>query len=198
LSARQRATLREVQSALEALYALERAPDVVDFVRDGGADTRETLVVRQNHGEIEVALVLPPFGDGHGHAPHAPSDAWLQLVEGVSHFVYVAERARTELPATRLELELQAEVDKFVLLAFANQPLAPELSRQLHDRLYERVHYLHAEGSEDGARYRLANNLAARFVLRLVSKNEPKEMIPTLRRFYRAGQAEKIHLARAA
>jgi hypothetical protein len=199
LSARRTNTLREVQAALEALYALERAPDVVDFVRDGRAGTRETLVVRQSEGELEIALVLPPFGDAHELAAHhEPSDAWQQLVEGVSHFVYVAERARTELPATKLELELQAEVDKFVLLAFASEPLELERRLALHGHLYERVRFLHAEETEDGARYRLANRLAARFVARLATRQDSKDTLAELRRFYRAGQAEKIRLARAA
>ncbi|MCH7929016.1 MAG: ATP-binding protein [Proteobacteria bacterium] len=38
----------------------------------------------------------------------------MHSVEGVSHFVLVAERARRELPVTQLELELQAEIDKFL------------------------------------------------------------------------------------
>jgi hypothetical protein len=198
LSAPHTSTLREVQSALESLYALERAPDVVEFVRQGGAGMRETLLVRQHGDELEIALLLPELGDPASLAAHTPSDAWLQLVEGVSHFVYVAERARTELPATKLELELQAEVDKFVLLAFARKPLPPDRTLALHDHLYERVRYLHSAESEDGARYRLANGLAARFVARLVSRGKPHDWVATLRRFYRAGQTEKIHLARAA
>lgn len=190
-------TLRSVQLEIERVYGLERAPDVVDFVRMGGESSRETLVLRQRDDELEIALVLPPVKDpAELTAPHyGPSDAWLQLVEGVSHFVYVAERARTQLPATRLELELQAEVDKFVLLAFTGAPLDPERSSALHDQLYERVRYLHAADTEDGQRYRMANDLAARFVARLSGR---EDRLRTLRRFYRAGQAEKIRLARAA
>jgi hypothetical protein len=57
---------------------------------------------------------------------------------------------------------------------------------------------LHPEDSEDGERYRLANGLAARFVARLVEAGDPWSVVRTLRRFYRSGQADKIHLARAA
>ncbi|MBK7578923.1 MAG: hypothetical protein IPI67_01845 [Myxococcales bacterium] len=193
-------TLRRVQLELERVYGLERAPDVVDFVREGAHDSRETLVLRQTDGELEIALVLPPVADPRqlNAAHHGPTDAWLQLVEGVSHFVYVAERARTQLPATRLELELQAEVDKFVLLAFVGEPLEPEHSSALHGHLYERVRYLHAADTEDGVRYRMANDLAARFVARLARNEKAPAVLRTLRRFYRAGQTEKIQLALAA
>jgi hypothetical protein len=200
LSDPHRLTLRSVQLEIERVYQLERAPDVVDFVRMGAESSREQLVLRQGEDDLEIALVLPPVADpAELSAPHyGPSDAWLQLVEGVSHFVYVAERARTQLPATRLELELQAEVDKFVLLAFAGEPLEPAHSTALHDQLYERVRYLHAPHTEDGARYRMANDLAARFVARLAGREDPPAVTRELRRFYRAGQAEKIRLARAA
>lgn len=200
MSDSQQRTLRNVQLEIERVYGLERAPDVVEFVRLGAESSRETLVLRQHEDELEIALVLPPVSDPTElSAPHyGPSDAWLQLVEGVSHFVYVAERARTRLPATRLELELQAEVDKFVLLAFTGVPLEAHQTSALCDQLYERVRYLHAPDTEDGVRYRLANDLAARFVARLARSEDPPAVLRTLRRFYRAGQAEKIRLARAA
>ena len=62
--------------------------------------------------------------------------------------------------------------------------------------LYERVRFLHAAGTELGDRYRTANHLAARFVRRLMSCG-PLAAHTTLRRFYRAGQAEKIRLVAA-
>lgn len=192
-----KSALRLVQQTIERTYGLEGGPDVVDFVRTGSAGNRETLVLRQTEEELEIALVLPAMNDHELTAEHEPTDSWLQLVEGVSHFVYVAERARTELPATKLELELQAEVDKFVLLAFASEPLSPQRARSLHRKLFEAVRFLHPENSEDGARYRLANDLAARFVTRL-AHHDTHSRARLLRRFYRSGQADKIRLARAA
>jgi hypothetical protein len=198
LSDPRKRTLRLVQQKLERMYALEGAPDVVEFVRTGTRDGRETLVLRQTNDDLEIALVLPAVNDPAdlaGH--HEPTDVWLQLVEGVSHFVYVAERARTELPATKLELELQAEVDKFVLLAFDGEPLTRDRLRALHRKLYEAVRYLHPAETEAGERYRLANDLAARFVTQL-GHHDHESRARLLRRFYRAGQTEKIRLARAA
>jgi hypothetical protein len=178
-------------------YDLDEAPDVVDFVRpidDGG---RETLLVREEPDAVEVALLLPRRLLEEDDAREDP-DALLQAFEGESHFVYLAERVRMSLPTTLLELELQAEVDKFVLLAIDGLPLGAHDRHRLRARLFEHVRFLHEEGSEDGERYRLANALAARFVHRLDTRGEPSELKAALRRFYRAGQTDKIRMARAA
>lgn len=185
---------RSVQQRLERFYSLEPGPDVSDFLRRGNDDSREALFVRHGDDGVEVGLMLPNAGrDLHGN-----DDERLQLLEGVSHFVYLAERARVDLPMTELELELQAEVDKFVLLAFDGEKVAPERARRVRASLYEDVRYLHDAASEKGARYRLANDLAARVSHRLVERLRAGEAHDFLRRFYRAGQADKIRLASAA
>lgn len=182
--------MHRLQRRLERFYHLEETPDVREFVRESvGVAEREALLLRESEGELEMALVVP------GTAANE-NDDWLQLAEGVSHFVYVANRARQELPATQLELELQAEVDKFVLLVLEQQPFDRADAFEVHSRLYERVRFLHAAGTELGDRYRTANDLAARFVRRLMSCG-PTSTHAALRRFYRAGQAEKIRLVAA-
>jgi hypothetical protein len=160
------------------------------FVRESSdAAEREALLLRESDGALEMALVVPA-GAANDH------DGWLQLAEGVSHFVYVANRARQELPSTQLELELQAEVDKFVLLVLEQVPYDRGEAFEVHSRLFERVSYLHDAGTELGDRYRTANDLAARFVRRLMTRRGDWTHA-TLRRFYRAGQAEKIRLVAA-
>jgi len=194
--------LRGLQRRLKQFYALEDAPDIVEFVRTGAEDSRESLLLREEDSELEIAVVLPPH-TGQDDEASVAGDLWLQLAEGVSHFVYLAERARTNLPATRLELELQAEVDKFVLLATEGGTLPAARPRHSHVQdlrrwLYVRVRFLHPEGTEAGDRYRLANDLAARFVTRTFLRLGPNAAHRTLRRFYRSGQTGKIHLARTA
>jgi len=190
---RRQRELRRIQRQLERFYGLERAPSVTRFVRDGDAGSREVVLVRERAGELEIALVLPPESR---EIPigGALSDVWLQVAEGVSHFIYLAERARVDLPVTQLELELQAEVDKFVL----SLELSPEVPARLHERMFERPRFLDAENTEAGERYRLAHYLAARFVSRVIVANDRSRARERLRSFYRAGQTEKIRLARAA
>lgn len=191
-SARQR-ELRRIQRELEAFYGLERAPNVTRFVRDGDEGSREVVLLRETETELEMALVLPPESKRIS-VGGAFTDVWLQVAEGVSHFIYLAERARVSLPVTKLELELQAEVDKFVLsLGFSS-----DSAEQLVERLFDSPRFLDAEDTEDGARYRLAHQLAARFVSRAFVANDRERARERLRSFYRAGQAEKIRLASAA
>jgi len=184
--------LSRVQRRIELYYGLEGAPNVVRFASAADDGEREVLLVRESGDAVEMALRVPEGSHGDG-----PEDVFLQLLEGVSHFVFLAERVRVGLPTTQLELELQAEVDKFVLLGLEPEDDGDVDVRGLHRRLFEDGTYLHPPGTVEGERYRLANDLAARLAARLMDR-EAGEVRGILRRFYRAGQAEKIGLVRAA
>jgi len=191
--------LVRVQRQLEAIYELEPTPAIAPFVRVGASDTREQLLVHERADGMEVLVLLPrasaeAFLSGDSTVE---LDGYLEAVEGISHFIHLAERARTELPTTLLELELQAEVDKFALLAAEPENQNTPGLVSLHRRLYEDVRFLHASASELGQRYRLANDLAARLWSQLI-RQEPAAHREVLRRFYRASQAEKMHIVRAA
>jgi hypothetical protein len=195
---RERALAAKVQALLERVYWLDRVADVGDFVRGAGEGGREALLLREAaDGALEMSLRLPAL-DGE-----AGVDALCQIIEGVSHFVYVVERARVQREATHLELELQAEVDKWVVLAASMQGgFDVERSAALRARLYERVAYDQDEGTEVGQRYRVANDVAHRFVRRLerdyVGAAKYHELRGELRRFFHEGQEAKLRLGRAA
>lgn len=182
---------REIQRRLEAFYALEAGPDVTAFVRVAGAGERETLLVREQGDSLEVGLLLPP------ETSEVTLDEEAQRIEGVSHFVFLAERARTCLDTTELELELQAEVDKFVMFAFDGAVLERSRARSVRYALFDGASHLHAEGTERGQRYRLASSLAERLAARLGERGPAPNARRFLQRFYRAGQAEKIRLVAA-
>jgi hypothetical protein len=196
--------LRRVQQELEELYALEPGPNITDYVRIGPRAKREELLVREVDGAVEMALTLPYYVVVLGaDRVRNPSDALLELIEGVSHFVHVAERARADLPTTLLELELQAEVDKFVLLGFIVRPsgldrIAHHEAIALFATLFEGTEYLHPADTRLGELYRTASDFAARFVARLLAVPSNERVLALLRRFYRSGQADKVWLATAA
>lgn len=192
--------LVRVQRQIETFYELEPAPPIPPFVRVDPEDVREQLLVQQA-GEAVSVVVLLPRASGEALLSRSSAlslDAYLGAIEGVSHFIHLAERARTELPTTLLELELQAEVDKFAVLASEpeNQNTGDLVS--LHRRLYEDVTFLHASASERGQRYRLANELAAKLWSQLIRKGPTAAHRGMLKRFYRASQADKIRMVRAA
>ncbi|HEX2882756.1 MAG TPA: hypothetical protein VHO25_24725 [Polyangiaceae bacterium] len=191
--------LRRIQLELERLYELEPGPDIVEFVHFDEAQRHETVLLRETAPDVVEMLVVLPADATLFTSLQADSlsDARLQLIEGVSHFVLLIERARIELPATQLELEIQAEVDKFALLA-SSLNLEGTRSRDLHQWLFEDAHFLHSPDTEAGQRYRHANEVAARLCARLdLVRNVPTSQA-LLRRFYRCGQTEKLSLALAA
>jgi len=193
---RERALAMRVQGGLERVYRLDRVADVGDFLRGAEAGEREALLVREtDDGDIEMTLRLPQLEGGGANL-----DALCQIIEGVSHFVYVVERARTLRETTQLELELQAEVDKWVVLGASIRAFDADCSAALRSQLYERVVFEH--DGELGERYRVANDAANRFVRRLereyVDRERYGELRAELRRFFQVGQEEKLRLGRAA
>lgn len=187
-----------IQRRIERYYRLEGAPTIVDFLRIEPKEVaRESVrLALADDGALEIEVVAPELSD----RPNL--DGYCQVIEGVSHFVYLAERARTGLETTQLELELQAEVDKYVLLALLQEPFDRIRAQTLHKRLYENVVFMHPPGTVEGDRYRLANDLAARFVRQLertyVAKGRTTELQDLLARFFWMGQKDKIRFARAA
>jgi hypothetical protein len=206
---RERALAADLQGALERVYRLERIADVGDFVRDAaweapeggeardsvGRGARESVLVRAaDDGALEVVVQLPRLDDD------ASLDGFCQIIEGVSHFVYLVERARAGRTTTQLELEVQAEVDKWLILAASMRRFDAERSADLRASLYERVVFESDAASEAGERYRVANDVAHAFVRRLERRYVPArrfaEMRADLRRFFHEGQEEKLRLAR--
>jgi hypothetical protein len=201
---RVRSLAGRVQSALERLYRLERVVSVEGFVCGADAGEREALLLREGRGgDLEVSVRLPAPED-----PHRPLelDTLCQIIEGVSHFVYVVERARLGRAATQLELEVQAEVDKWVVLAESIRSFDARRSATLRARLYEDFAFLHDESNEAGRelaeRYRVANDVAHRFVRRLereyLGHARLGELRAELRLFFQIGQEGKLRLGRAA
>jgi hypothetical protein len=181
-----------VQNALERLYHIERVADVDAFLEPADEGERETLLVREaEDGALELGLRVPPLGDGD-------LDRVCQIIEGVSHFVYVAERARVGRETTQLEMELQAEIDKYLVLAASIAKFDVRASEALRARLYDRIVF--TVGAHE--RYRVANDVARRYVMRLESRfvaaRRVRDMRAELRRFYWMSQHEKLHASRAA
>jgi hypothetical protein len=209
--------LARVQHGLESLYRLETGVAVEDFVideptRDGLAPQRrpkEQLLALEEEGEMALALFVAPsvlanlaeHDPGRRLGDHNLGD-FLLAVEGVSHFIYAIHCARAERPVTQLELELQAEVDKYVTCLLTTDP-APAQSERLRYRLFGDAEYEPDLDREERDRYRAANDNAHRYAAWLeetfVAPRRIPEMLAELRRFYRQGLAAKLALiARAA
>jgi hypothetical protein len=209
--------LARVQRGLEALYRVDTGANVDDFMIDEAARDafvserrpREQLLVCEAEGEMSIALFVDPAAianlvrhdPGRRLGDHNLGD-FLLAIEGVSHFIYAVWCARAERPITQLELELQAEVDKYVTCLLVTEP-EPRVSAELRERLFGEPCYERDLDGDERARYRAANDNAHRYAAWLeqtfVAPRRIPEMFGELRRFYRDGLAAKLAtIARAA
>jgi hypothetical protein len=170
--------LRELQRALEIIYGVSAPLDVDGtLVMPARPGLVEELLVRSADDTLEVGLCL-----GSGvleRLPELSSDlpsaflgellpAFAAAAEGVSHFVYLTVHALRDRQVSLLELEAQAEVDKFAtgVLHLWKQG-ERKRSAQLRERLFEQVRYRGDLTSEERERYGFANGLGrgyARFL----------------------------------
>ena len=110
-----------------------------------------------------------------------------------------AQRART---VSALELELQAEVDKYVTCLLSGDP-GPAASAAWRRRLYDACSFEPDLDADERDRYRVANDNARRYAgaleRRYVARGRIADMLVALRRFYRLPIAGKLDaIARAA
>jgi len=208
--------LNALQSELEQIYDvttphrvedfLLREPRLVAHLTDDASahECPEKLLVAQTEDGLDVGLFLHETVLGR-LARDNPAELlhegnlqdYCFAVEGVSHFLYLAWNAGFERCITQLELELVAEVDKFVTTAvrLLEQHGALE-PRSLLKTLFENIAFRPQLPESERQRYYEANRLASRYCQRLVSRHALKRGEPTLmselRRFYRMPQDEKI------
>lgn len=203
-------TLSRVQRGIESLYRVETGVEVEDFVvgteyRDElvrERKPREQLLVVEHAGEMNLALYidegvlanLRANDPGHRLDDRNLGD-FLLAVEGVSHFIYAVCCAKADRPVTQIELELQAEVDKYVTCLLVTEPEV-EVSSALRRRLFGDAEYETDLDHEEQGRYRAANDNAQRYAAWLedtfVARRRIPEMLGELRRFYRLGLAAKL------
>ena len=209
--------LGRVQRGLESLYRLETGVAVDDFVIDETTRDelaphrrpREQLLVMEAQGEMSLALFVDPAAlanlaerDPARRLDRDNLGDFLLAIEGVSHFIYAIICARAERAVTQLELELQAEVDKYVTCLLVGEPEV-RTSAALREQLFGDPCYEPDLDGDERDRYRAANDNAFRYAAWLeavfVVPRRIPQMLGELRRFYRQGLAAKLStIARAA
>lgn len=202
--------LRALQGGLESMYRVETDLDVCDFLVGGDRGgweveraAREQLLIKQGDGEMQLGL----FVDERSlenltlHDPARRLDEqnlqdFLYAVEGVSHFVYMVHRAQQERPVSAVELELQAEVDKYLVALLVSWNQRGEPPDDLRARLFQRIAFAGDLSREERERYELANSAAGSYAASLEERflrvRAVDEMLAEARRFYRKGLAEKL------
>ena len=151
---------------------------------------------------LELGLYLAPDVIGMlASGAVAGLGPFCQLAEGVSHFLYLSRSAELDRPVSLLELEVQAEVDKFALLLLrAWSEGRGAWAASLHSRLFDETALRPGLSAAETHRYGEANRLARAFCARLLplcAARRLEQLLQTLRYAYRLGASAKFqHLAR--
>lgn len=212
-----------LQQLLQRIYDVEIPHGVDEFLitdrrlahQLGGRATatkvKETLLVSTADDGLDLALYLDagmlaalrernPLVSLHdGNL----QEFWTAL-EGVSHFLYLVWNAGYDKPVSLLELELQAEVDKFIgTLFLLHQQHAGRVPAGLHRWLFEKYRLVEGLDATAQRRYRHANGYAREYCERLQKRFlrgfARRGFLAELRRFYRLGQRAKLqHIGAAA
>ena len=214
--------LNKLQSELEAIYEIQLQYRVNDFVIDdpqlvaeldcspNPREIPEKLLIHQDGDNIDIALYLDselvkrlnlndPTERLHNGNIY---DFWTAL-EGISHFLYFAWNAEYERKVSLLELELQAEVDKFILATlllekqFNGYGSNGYSSQGLHHHLFVKASFDERLNEEEFVRYRDANYFAGKFCShiknRFLNHGAYEQLMNELRRFYRLNHQHKLN-----
>lgn len=124
-------------------------------------------------------------------------------LEGISHFLYLTWNAGYERGVSLLELEMQAEVDKFVASAFLfGRQHSGYIPGTLSAWLFDNPDFDVALDRESLTRYQHANFYASRYCNYLENRflrgRRGGSMVNELRRFYRLRQEQKIERIKSA
>lgn len=207
--------LSHLQGMLSSIYGVDTPYDIYDFlITDSalvqqleGAGTRrdidEKLLIREQDESAEVALFIRDEllarlkADDPRVGLHSDNlgDFWTVL-EGISHFLYYMWNAQREKPITLMEMEMQAEVDKFVTTARLLEAQGVALPERLHRWLFELPRFDANLSDQELARYQNANRYAGKYCVRLArqlsANTSADELSNELRHFYRLSQPGKI------
>jgi len=191
-----------------ALYGrLDAAGGVVNRVGSAGLGAR--TLVRESEAGLAVSIYYPDSlvaclerNDPTRRLDAANVDAFGVLVEELDHFLVIAERFRNGGEMSLMDLELHANVTKYLVMKLfvgklrrARRLSAPD-SAWIRFHLFDKAEFTEPDPAVR-ARYRDANRLAARYV-RAVDAMPPREALTALRRFHRMGPAGKVaHILRA-
>ena len=214
--------LGRLESLLAGIYDLRLDCRVADFLvtdrqhlpdecRDAPGD--EQLFVATADGELCMSLYLDPqVLERLAHRDPSDTldqdnlaDSWT-VIEGISHFLCVAHHAGHDRPVSRLTLELQAEIDKYVASVVLLRRQAPQrFPAELHALLFARTRVDPALAGGRESLYRRASHYASSFCsrlepeLRALCRRDDGGWLAALRRFYRLNDAAKLrHIERLA
>ncbi len=197
-----RDAIAALQAHLHRIYGLTHSstPDIRPFLVDDDAleqlrppgaarPADEWVLVRECDDGLDLAVWIDQIHlDALADAPDTrvvvrrSLRSFCAVIEGISHFMLLVERARREEPVTLLELEVQAEIDKFVSARLHCPEQAPAIRRAL----FLDVSLQPGLTPEERSRYREAGRLARAWCDHLTDLPHLGALLDAQRRFWRS------------
>ncbi len=211
--------LQRMQQLLAGLYDAPVEHDVEDYLLDDRqrfaalTGTQcigdEQVVVVEEQDDVRIGVFVDPAVldrlercDPLVSLAQENLQDYCTALEGVSHFHYLMWNLARNRSVSLLELELQADVDKYAgAVKLLTRQCAGWFPATLHQQLFHRVDYLPGLNPESRRRYEEANRHAARFCRSLEEKflrrrrMRPEAWLSELRYFFRCGQQGKLREA---
>lgn len=191
--------LSRIQKEIEEVYLLPPSLDVENFLIDHqtlcslaphqNGTSEETLLFQETPDALQMGLYIAP----HLLKLLATESPWTRLtnrnldpfctaIEGVSHFLFLLTRLSSHHPVSQLEIELQAEIDKFLLCFLALERQREPLARRLLPLTlfdgYQLIPHLDSAARE---RYQVANRLAFQYCRKLQKISHPLDRCRLIR-----------------
>ena len=186
--------ITEIQERIQTLYGLDAIPAITQFLisKEKIASLhlldRPQVVLCQKAGEVELGVYLGETFGLKGEIGANDIQLYAVLVEEVSHFIYLFWNMTHSQKFSLLDVEVQGEIDKFLLLA---DQLG--FSDDLVQRLFGKYLLRDNLPKEEVTRYQKAHVLGKHFIKRILQADlNRSEMINFLRVFYRKGSTERI------
>ncbi len=209
-----------LQAQIEAANDVRCSARAADFLIDRrgveqlGAQVsarEEVFLIEGNvegNRDVNLGLYLAPelFERLRGKDPRNRSglglvtselSAFTTVAEGVSHLVYLCGCLERGRPVSKLELEVQAEIDKFTVstLHLWGRGLR-EKAHELWDRLFLHARPRQGLSADERDRYGTAGALGGRYARHLIEQHvKPGRLdgfLRDLRAVYRLSAAEKL------
>lgn len=206
--------IRKIEEAIKSLYNIDLGHNAANFL------VRRPLQASLNvEREVQGSLYLVPEGEDlsigiylhpkvreelsdfrrweKNYWTHEQRQAFVVATEEVSHFLYLLFHSNRGRSVSQFELELQGEIDKFLLLFFLqNETAAPEKFEQLFESIFSNYRWAKGLSEEEKERYEQAHQYAKKFTLglrhQLKTQDGVLEAVKFLRFYYRLSSAEKV------
>jgi hypothetical protein len=207
---------QKLQKLLVRIYSIDIDANISDYLvtdrnflhamsGNSKPNVDEALFIMEGDDTLDVSLylnevVLQRLAAANPYVDLSQNnlDDFCKVLEGVSHFVCIAWNALHDKCVTRLELELQAEVDKYIgtRLLLGSQPGSGIASDDLIEHLFAEFQYHDGLMDDELQRYKHANGMGGRYCHSLARRfpggHLTVDMLQELRAFYRMPQPDKF------